>query len=241
MDLGPASTADAALGAPLGEHAWVQPISDARVLPGDDDPAALVESRETLRLAFVAALQHLPARQRAVLILCEVLRWQAKEVAELLETSVASVNSALQRARATIDSLDLDKSGPATVDGDEQELLSRYVDAFERYDIGSLVELLHEDATFSMPPLPLWLDRADQVGPFMLGPGAHCEGSKLRVTSANGGPAVGVYHPAEDGYESWAIILVEMSGGRISGLHHFIFPELFAELGLPPRLDLDDA
>jgi RNA polymerase sigma-70 factor (ECF subfamily) len=214
MDLGPASTAD----------------------------AALAQSRETLRLAFVAALQHLPARQRAVLILREVLRWQASEVAELLDTSVASVNSALQRARATIDSLDLDTSGPTAVDGgggDEQELLSRYVDAFERYDIDSLVALLHEDATFSMPPLPLWLDRADQVAPFMLGPGAHCEGSKLLVTSANGGPAVGIYHPVEDGYESWAIVLVEMSDGRISGLHHFLFAELFAEFGLPPRLALD--
>jgi RNA polymerase sigma-70 factor, ECF subfamily len=239
MDLGPASTADGTLGAPLGEHAWVQPISDARVLPVEDDPAALAESRETLRLAFVAALQHLPARQRAVLILREVLRWQASEVAELLDTSVASVNSALQRARATIDELDLDKAGPATVDGEEQELLSRYVDAFERYDIDSLVALLHEDATFSMPPLPLWLDSSDQVGPFMLGPGAHCEGSKLVVTSANGGPAVGIYHPVEDGYESWAVVIVETSGERISGLHHLIFPELVAQLGLPPRLDLD--
>jgi RNA polymerase sigma-70 factor (ECF subfamily) len=239
MDLGPASTADAALGAPLGEHAWVQPISDARVLPADDDPAALAESRETLRLAFVAALQHLPARQRAVLILREVLRWQASEVAELLDTSVASVNSALQRARATLESLDLDTTGPAESSGAEQELLARYVDAFERYDISSLVSLLHEDATFSMPPLPLWLDSSDQVEPFMLGPGAHCEGSKLIVTSANGGPAVAIYHPVADGYESWAIVVVEVSGERIAGLHHFIFPELFAQLGLPPRLDLD--
>ena len=236
MDLGPASTADSALGAP--EHSWVEPIADARVLAADAQPADIAESRETLRLAFVAALQHLPARQRAVLILREVLRWQASEVAELLGTSVASVNSALQRARATLESLDLDTSGPASVeDADQAELLSRYVAAFEAYDITSLVSLLHEDASFSMPPFPLWLHGPAEVGPFMLGQGAHCRGSRLVVTAANGGPAVGIYHSAEGGYEPWALVLVEFSAGRISGLHHFIYPEKFADFGLPPRLD----
>jgi RNA polymerase sigma-70 factor (ECF subfamily) len=239
MDLGPASGADSALGAGLPEHAWVQPMSDARLLPPEADPAQVAESRETLRLAFVAALQQLPPRQRAVLILREVLRWQASEVAELLETSVASVNSALQRARATLDALDLEASGPVAVDSEQQELLTRYVDAFERYDITSLVSLLREDATFSMPPFPLWLRGPEEVGRFMLGQGIHCKGSRLLPTSANGGPAVGVYHPAGPGtYEPWAIVVLELSGGRIAGLHHFLYPELFAEFGLPARLEL---
>jgi RNA polymerase sigma-70 factor (ECF subfamily) len=237
MDLGPASGADSALGEGLPEHAWVRPIADAHVLAPEADPAEVADARETLRLAFVAALQHLPPRQRAVLILREVLRWQAGEVAELLETSVASVNSALQRARATLETLELDPSGPATVGSEQQELLSRYVEAFERYDIGALVQLLRRDASFSMPPFPLWVRGPQEVERFMLGQGIHCKGSRLLSTSANGGPAVGVYHPAADGYEPWAIVVVEMSGGRIGGLHHFLYPELFAEFGLPPRLD----
>jgi len=240
MDLGPASAADSALGAGLPEHAWVQPIADARVLAPEADPAELADSRETLRLAFVAALQHLPARQRAVLILREVLNWQASEVAELLDTSVASVNSALQRGRATLAALELDTGGAASVpeDPDQQALLQRYVDAFERYDIAELVSLLHEDASFSMPPFPLWLRGPEEAGRFMLGTGAGCEGSRLLVTSANGGPAVGVYHPTDGhGYEPWAIVVLEFSGGRIVGLHHFLYPELFAAFGLPPRLE----
>ncbi len=242
MDLGPSSGADAALGAGLPESAWVQPVADARVLPQEADPATLAESRETLRLAFVAALQHLPPKQRAVLVLREVLRWQASEVAELLDTSVASVNSALQRARATIDQLELDplatSSAPAADDAEQQELLSRYVAAFEAYDMSALVELLREDAAFSMPPFPLWLTGPDDITRFMTTTGAHCEGSRVLVTQANGGPAVGIYHPTPAGpYEPWAIVVVETDGGRISGLHHFLYPELFAEFGLPPRLE----
>jgi RNA polymerase sigma-70 factor (ECF subfamily) len=245
MDLGPSSGADAALGAGLPESAWVQPIADARVLPQEADPATLAESRETLRLAFVAALQHLPPRQRAVLVLREVLRWQASEVAELLDTSVASVNSALQRARATIDQLDLDplatSADPAGGDDDSQQrLLTRYVEAFEAYDMSALVELLREDAAFSMPPFPLWLTGPDDITRFMTTTGAHCEGSRLLTTQANGGPAVGIYHPTPDGhYEPWAIVVVETTGDRISGLHHFLYPALFAEFGLPPRLEAD--
>jgi RNA polymerase sigma-70 factor (ECF subfamily) len=238
MDLGPASTADSSLGDGLPEHAWVQPVADARVLPAQSDPAAVAESRETLRLAFVAALQHLPPRQRAVLILREVLRWQASEVAELLETSVPSVNSALQRARATLETLELDAEGLSSVDPEQQELLTRYIDAFERYDMTSLVALLHEDARFSMPPFPLWLEGPGEVQAFMLGQGVHCKGSRLLPTSANGGPAVGIYHPAGPGvHEPWAIVVLETSAGRIAGLHHFLYPALFAEFGLPPRLE----
>jgi RNA polymerase sigma-70 factor (ECF subfamily) len=246
MDMGPASAADAALGEAL--DSWVQPIADARVLPADGaaggDPAAIAAGRETLRLAFVAALQHLPPKQRAVLILREVLRWQASEVAELLDTSVASVNSALQRARATLEELDLNSSSGATgaVDGDaeQQDLLAKYVDAFERYDMTELVALLQRDAAFSMPPFPLWVRGHDDIVQFMTTTGAKCEGSKLVPTSANGGPAVGIYNPGADGtFTPWAIVVVETSGGKISGLHHFIYPELFAYFGLPERLEGD--
>jgi RNA polymerase sigma-70 factor (ECF subfamily) len=236
MDLGPASKADAPLGSI--EHSWVTPIPDAHVLPESADPAELAAERETLRLAFVAALQHLPPRQRAVLILREVLRWQASEVAQLLDTSVASVNSALQRARATIEELQLDQRGPATVGADQQELLANYVKAFEAYDIGSLVTLLKDDAQFSMPPFPLWVQGPEQIAAFMTGTGAKCEGSKVVATEANGGPAIAVYNPAPDGgYAAWAIVVLEFSDGRIAGLHHFLYPELFAQFGLPPRLE----
>src|SRR4051794_35955870 len=238
MEMGPSSTHDTPLGAQLADSAYVRPIADGKVLAEDGDPAELTAEKETLRLAFVAALQHLPAKQRAVLILREVLRWQASEVAELLDTSVASVNSALQRARATIEELELDTSGPATVESGQQELLANYVKAFEAYDMTALVSLLKDDANFSMPPWPLWVEGHEQIVAFMTGPGAKCEGSKLLVTEANGCPAVGLYNPTPEGdYAPWAIVVLETSGGRISGLHHFIYPELFAEFGLPPRLD----
>ncbi len=239
MDLGPASAADAALGDPDAD-AWVQPVADARVLPEGGDPAQVAEQRETLRLAFVAALQHLPPNQRAVLILREVLRWQATEVAELLETSVAAVNSALQRARATLAALDLDldASGPATVDEDQRELLERYVDAFERYDMTSLTALLTEDANFSMPPFPLWVQGPQAVADFMLGTGSKCKGSRLLATRASGQPAFGIYNSDGAGdFTPWAVVVLDVSDGRISGLHHFIGPERFAELDLPPRLE----
>jgi RNA polymerase sigma-70 factor (ECF subfamily) len=243
MDLGPAQDAGSPLGAPLVESAWVRPVADSAVIAADADPAQVAAEKETLRLAFVAALQHLPPRQRAVLILREVLRWQATEVAALLETSVASVNSALQRARATIEELDLDTgSAPSGVDDAEQrKLLAGYVEAFERYDIESLVKLLHDDAAFSMPPFALWVRGPRQIHDFMLGPGAKCEGSRLLLTRANGGPAVAIYNRSDDGYAPWAIVVLEMSGGAITGLHHFIYPELFAEFGLPPRLEREDA
>jgi len=242
MDLGPASAADAALGDLLPESAWIQPIPDARVLPAESDPAALADRRETLRLAFVAALQHLPPKQRAVLILREVLRWQATEVAELLETTVASVNSALQRARATLERLDLDRDAgaPGAVADEEQcALLARYVDAFERYDMTDLVALLKEDATFTMPPFPLWIRGPRDIATFMTTTGAKCEGSRVLVTGANGGPAFAIYNPTEEPgvFAPWAIVVVETSGGKVAALHHFIFPALFAEFGLPERLE----
>ena len=239
MDMGPSSNADAPLGAMVADSAWVRPIADAKVLEPTADPAELAASKETLRLAFVAALQHLPAKQRAVLILREVLRWQATEVAELLDTSVASVNSALQRARATIEQLHLDETGAAEVDEAEQkELLAKYVKAFEAYDMTALTALLKDDAAFSMPPFPLWVVGPEQIRAFMTTTGAKCEGSKVLVTEANGGPAFGIYNPTPEGdYAGWAVVVMETSAGRVSGLHHFIYPELFAEFGLPLRLD----
>jgi len=241
MDMGPASPASASLGEPLGELAWVQPIADAKIAPEGGDPAEVAASRETLRLAFVAALQHLPPKQRAVLILREVLRWQATEVAELLDTTVASVNSALQRARATLETLDLDATTTAAGDIDDAEqrdLLQRYVAAFEAYDMSELVKLLQRDAAFSMPPFPLWLVGQDDIVTFMQTTGAKCEGSKVIPTWANGGPAFAIYNPMDDGsFEGWAVVVMETSGGKVSALHHYIFPELFAQFGLPRGLD----
>lgn len=239
MDMGPSSSADSPLGDQLVESAWVRPIADAKVLEPTADPAEVAAEKETLRLAFVAALQHLPAKQRAVLILREVLRWQATEVAELLDTSVASVNSALQRARATIEEKHLDTTGAATVDDREQkELLEKYVRAFEAWDMSALTALLKDDAAFSMPPFPLWVVGPEQIHRFLMTKGAKCEGSKVIPTQANGGPAFGLYNPTPEGdYAGWAVVVMEMSEGRVSGLHHFIYPELFAEFGLPLRFD----
>ncbi len=239
MDLGPALTADSPLGAAMPEVTWIQPIPDSRVLPVGGDPAAVTELRESIRLAFVAALQHLPPRQRAVLILREVLQWQATEVAELLETTVASVNSALQRARATIASKDADVEPSEPMDDEQRALLARYVDAFERYDMDSLTSLLHEDATWSMPPYELWLQTHLDIRKWCLGPGIGCRGSRLIPVEANGSPAFGQYKPAAGGgYEPWSLQVLETSGGRISGISFFLDTAHFFPLfGLPLHLE----
>jgi RNA polymerase sigma-70 factor (ECF subfamily) len=207
----------------------------------DGDPAEVAVARETIRLAFVAALQHLPPRQRAVLILCEVLRWKASEVAELLETSVASVNSALQRARATLEATDLGatETTPALDDADA-ELLARYVEAFEQYDMDALTSLIHEDATQSMPPYDLWLSGRDDIFRWWLGPGIGCRGSRVIPTiAANGAPAFAQYKPSEsgDGYEPWALQVIEIDHGRIAELTFFLDTEtLFPLFGVPLQL-----
>ncbi len=230
----------ASLGSPLPEQTWLEPIPDSSVLPERGDPADLAVARESIRLAFVAALQHLPARQRAVLILRDVLRWRADEVAELLDTSVASVNSALQRARATLASKGLDLDRPSdSMDAERTALLGRYVDAFERYDIDALVMLLHEDATQSMPPYSLWIQGPADIGAWMLGPGIACRDSRMVPILANGTPAVAQYKPSgsDDGRRlPWAIHLIEMSGDRISGITNFLDTRLFALFGLPAEL-----
>lgn len=240
IDLGPASPASSALGAPLHESAWVEPIPDGRVLPEVADPADLTVARESIRLAFVAALQHLPPRQRAVLILRDVLRWRASEVAELLETSVASVNSALQRARATLAERNLDDgANPGPMDDGQRALLDRYVDAFERYDMDTLTALLHEDANWSMPPYALWLQTHADIVQWCLGPGIGCRGSRLVPTMANGRPAFGQYKPAPDGgLAPWSLQIVDLSGDRISGITFFLdTARLFPLFGLPAHLD----
>ncbi len=237
MDLGPSSTVETAQLRPQPENTFVQPIADGRVLPEDGDPADVAAARESIRLAFVAALQHLPARQRAVLILCEVLKWQATEVAELLETSVASVNSALQRARATLGSMDVDELD-TTVSPEHEVLLARYVDAFERYDMTALAQLLRDDVVISMPPHDLWLQGIPEVIGWMEGPGHGCAGSKLIPLQVNGTAGFASYKPAPSGrLEPWAIQVIEVKDGAISGHHNFLYPELFADLGLPPHLD----
>ena len=240
MDLGPAVTAPAGPGDTMPENRWLQPIPDGRALAVNpaDDPAEAAVARETIRLAFVAALQELPPRQRAVLILREVLHWKADEVATLLDTTVASVNSALQRARATLAARDVAGPEAPAFDAAQQELVDRYVDAFERYDIESLVALLHEDATMSMPPYALWLRGPAEIARWHLGPGAACRGSRMVPTQANGGPAFGQYRPAGPGqYKPWALQVPEVSGDRIVGLNAFLDTDkLFPLFGLPPQL-----
>jgi RNA polymerase sigma-70 factor (ECF subfamily) len=240
MDLGPAREPVAENLNALPEVTWIEPIPD-RLVVGDGDPAEVAQTRESVRLAFVAALQHLPPRQRAALILCEVLRWQASEAAELLETSVASVNSALQRARATLAATELDPDSAPPVEQADEELLARYVQAFERYDIDALTSLVHEDATQSMPPFDLWLRGRDDIFTWWWGPGIGCQGSRVvPAPAANGAPAFGQYKPSEDGsgYEPWALQVLQVEDGKIVELTFFLDTErIFPRFGLPLRLD----
>ncbi|MFL6240281.1 MAG: sigma-70 family RNA polymerase sigma factor [Actinomycetes bacterium] len=238
VDLSSPWSADTPLPAASPESTWVSPIADERVLPIEADPAELATQRDTVRLAFVAALQHLPPKQRAVLILREVLRWQATEVAELLETSVASVNSALQRARATLAESDVTTESPGRIDAHQQELLAKYVDAFQRYDIESLVALIRDDAVFDMPPFPLWLNTLEDIAKWYTGQGAACEGSRLIPTYANGCAAFGAYKVSgPNTWDPFAIQVIETDGEKLIGLHHFLDTRLFAAFGLPPRLE----
>jgi RNA polymerase sigma-70 factor (ECF subfamily) len=237
MDMAPAWTTDSFTGARLPEHAWVQPVPDASVYAGGTDPAAVAEARETIRLAFITALQLLPARQRAVLILREVLNLQAAEVAGVLDTSVASVNSALQRARATMASRGQERHPASPVAQEQQELLARYVDAFERFDITALVSLLRDDVVMSMPPYNFWLRGPAEITRWFTGPGSECRGSRLVPTRASGCAGFGSYRPdVQGGHAPFAIQVIEIAGDRITGHHNFVDPGLFAAFGLPSRL-----
>ena len=229
----------------LPEVSFIEPIPTSLV-SAESDPAEVAVQRDTIRLAFVAALQHLPARQRAVLILCEVLRWKASEVAELLDTSVASVNSALQRARATLDEREIEPTDAiAPMDPAQREFLERYVDAFERYDVEALTALLREDASQSMPPFDMWLSGREDVLRWWFGPGIGCSGSRVvPVESANGSIAFGQYKPSDtgSGYDPWALQVLEFTGDKIVEITFFLSTErLFPLWGLPPRLDADGA
>jgi RNA polymerase sigma-70 factor (ECF subfamily) len=238
VDLGPARTPDPAhLADVLPAEAWITPIPDSSVIDLDADPADVAAARDTIRLAFISALQQLPARQRAALVLCDVLRWPATDVAELLDTSTASVNSALQRARSTLESAA--SATPTTPLSDEQErLLARFVDAFERYDMDALAQLLHADVIQTMPPYAMWLQGRDDLVAWYVGPGIECTGSRLLPGQANGCPAYAQYRvdPA-GGHAPWALQVLELRGERIEAIHAFLGSEAFERFGFPSRLD----
>jgi RNA polymerase sigma-70 factor, ECF subfamily len=220
-----------------GREHWVEPIPAAMALPAEADanPEERALLRESIRLAFVAALQYLPPRQRAVLLLTQVLSWSASEVAESLGMSTAAVNSALQRARAT-----LDARNPAVVPrelSDEQRrLVARYVEAFERYDVSALTALLHEEATLSMPPYELWLQGHESIAKWLSSFGIGCKGSRLVPVAACGGtPAFAQYR--DGGATPWALLMIELSGDRITSMTSYLDVEtLFPRFGVPMRL-----
>ena len=240
MDLGPAQEPLEKNLHTRSEATWLEPIPEQLVAP-ERDPADVTVERESIRLALMAALQHLPPRQRAVLILREVLRWEASEVAQLLDTSVASVNSALQRARATLARSNLSASEPAPrLSEGDRAMLERYVAAFERYDLSALTSLLREDATQSMPPYDMWLSGRDDVLAWWFGPGIGCRGSRVIPTvRANGMPTYGQYKPSPNGgYDPWALQVLQLSEGRIADITFFLdTARIFPLFGLPLRLD----
>jgi RNA polymerase sigma-70 factor (ECF subfamily) len=234
IEEGPVGTVDDELESRPRTH-WLEPIADAKALPADADPFELTMLRQSTRLAFVAALQHLPARQRAALLLTEVLGWSAAEVADCLETSVPAINSALQRARATLASRNVTVAREPLSDA-QSTLLDRYMDAFHRYDVDALVALMREDATLSMPPYTLWLQGHDPIRTWLLGRGSGCRGSRLVPTAACGSPAFAQYRSngPGGGYHPWALIILETDGDQITGWNSFLDVEkLFRLLGLP--------
>ena len=216
---------------------WIEPIPDARAIPADADPSERAMLRQSIRLAFIAALQRLAPKQRAVLLLVEVLGWSAAEVAETLGTSIASVNSALQRARATLAGRDW-RAIPSALSESQEQMLSRYIAAFERYDVDQLVALLRDDATFSMPPYALWLQGPEPVRSWLLGMGAGCRGSRLLATAACGSPAFGQYKLDADGrHKPFALVVLELSGDCIEGWNFFLDTKtLFPKFQLPLQL-----
>ena len=239
MDLGPAREPIEANLKVLPEVTWIEPIPDTLVASGPD-PEQSAMAKESVRLAFVAALQHLPAKQRAALILCEVMSWKAAEVAELLEMSVASVNSALQRARATLKTGDLNEGQASIVDDAKRAMLKRYVEAFEAYDVNLLTKVIREDAKQSMPPFDLWLQGREDMFRWWFGAGIGCKGSRvIPAGTANGSPAFGQYKPgANGGHEPWALQVVELTPSGIGEITFFLdTAKLFPLFGLPLRLD----
>src|SRR5688572_1812118 len=234
IEEGPVGTIDDELESRPRTH-WLEPIADAEALPADADPFERAKLRQSTRLAFVAALQHLPARQRAALLLTEVLGCSAAEVAECLETSVPAINSAIQRARATLASRNLAMPAADALSDTQSTLLARYMDAFHRYDVDALVALMREDATLSMPPYTLWLQGRNPIRTWLLGRGAGCRGSRLVPTNACGSPAFAQYRSnGRGGYHAWALIILETDGDRITGWNSFLdVDKLFPLFGLP--------
>jgi RNA polymerase sigma-70 factor (ECF subfamily) len=218
------------------EH-WVEPIPDALALPAPEscDPEEHAILRESVRLAFVAALQYLPPRQRAVLLLTQVLSWSAAEAAESLGMSVAAVNSALQRARATLDTRN-PAVVPRALSDAQKQLVARYVAAFEQYDVAALTALLHEEATLSMPPFELWLQGHASITRWLTTFGAGCRGSRLVPVAACGGtPAFAQYR--DGGATAWALLMLDLDGDRITGMTSYLDVEtLFPRFGLAMRL-----
>ncbi|MEV7197143.1 sigma-70 family RNA polymerase sigma factor [Streptomyces sp. NPDC093510] len=241
MDLTAAAPLAQAALTPRPDNTWLEPMPDSRILPTTGDPAEAAVAKESVRLAFVAALQSLPPKQRAVLILREVLAWKAGEVAELIDTSVASVNSALQRARATLAERPADDTAVSDpLDEEQQKLLERYVAAFEGYDMAALTALLAEDAVMTMPPFDLWLRGTADITGFMSTMGASCANSRLIPVDVNGTPGFAHYKPDPDngGFMPWAIQVIEISEGRIAGFHCFLdTPRWFPLFGVPLHLD----
>lgn len=235
IEEGPVGTVDDTLETRPRAH-WLEPIPDALALPDDASPLEWTMLRQSIRLAFVSALQRLPARQRVALLLADVLGWSAAEIAECLETSVPAINSALQRARATLSTDTATAAEPLSKD--ESELLDRYVDAFHRYDVDALVSLMREDVTMSMPPYTLWLQGPESVRAWLLGHGAGCRGSKLVPVEASGSPAFAQYRSdGAGGYKAWGLIILERSGGRIAAWNSFLDVEtLFPRFNLPLHL-----
>ena len=238
MDLAPPASGDSDLGPSVAESAWVTPIPDRWVIAPEPDPAESVAARDSIRLAFVAALQHLQPKPRAVLLLRDVLGWHADEVADALGTTVTAVHSMLRRARRTMAERDTTRDNSSALGESEWKLVARYVDAFERFDVDALVALLRDDATMSMPPIPGWLQGAAAIAQFLRGRGSDCRGSHVLRTCANGLPALGSYRPAPDGsYQPFALQVIESADGHITGLHAFLEPRLFPLFELPDRLD----
>ncbi|MFA1539068.1 RNA polymerase subunit sigma-70 [Actinomadura monticuli] len=234
MDVG---SAGPDLGAPLPPELWVEPMPDSRLL-GGQDPGDVVLGRESVRLAFIAALQRLAPRQRAVLVLRDVLVFSARETAEILGTTVPAVNSALQRARA---SLDADPPDPSDVhdpeDAGQRDLLRRYVAAFESHDVAALTAVLREDAVASMPPFRWRLDGARRIAGTLEASDA-CAGARLVPCGINGAPGFGQYRPGDGGVlHPFALVAVDVRDGRIARMVTFLGThDRFAEFGLPEIL-----
>jgi RNA polymerase sigma-70 factor (ECF subfamily) len=236
MDVAPVAAGELRRGDARPEATWIQPAPDSLVLPRDGDPAERAVSRESVRLAFIAALQHLAPRQRAVLILRDVLRWRAAEVATLLETSADAVNSALRRARAALADIDRD-TAPSQPSTGDREVLAAYIDAFERNDIDALVDLLRDDAILEMPPFALWMRGPEHIRRWFVAADALSQ-ELLTPVAANGSLAVAVYRPRDPGGPptAFSIQVLDIGDGRISAIHVFLDPELFELFGLPVDL-----